>query len=178
MANLRRINFLAVMYLVSQVIAASDDSWCVDQNACAMYGKDNCDSFDWINLNCPKLCGHCGNEAATLKIEKVAKYIPATAQPTVNPFKGWEDSPTTVPDTVKVMPANNYTYPKVEYHGTAPLVATNEIANETIYPEISVPVDSSPSYHLYNKTVTSEGLLPVVQATSGSELAFMIRRRR
>ena len=26
-----------------------------------MYGKDNCDSFDWINLNCPKLCGHCGN---------------------------------------------------------------------------------------------------------------------
>lgn len=75
-----------------------------------------------------------------------------------------------MPDTVKVMPANNYTYPKVEYHGTAPLVATNEIANETIYPEISVPVDSSPSYHLYNKTVTSEGLLPVVQATSGSEV--------
>ena len=37
------------------------DSWCVDQIACAMYGKHHCDSYDWINLNCPKLCGHCGN---------------------------------------------------------------------------------------------------------------------
>ena len=25
-----------------------------------MYGKDHCESYDWINLNCPKLCGHCG----------------------------------------------------------------------------------------------------------------------
>ena len=37
------------------------DSWCVDQNACAMYGKEHCETYDWINLNCPKLCGHCGN---------------------------------------------------------------------------------------------------------------------
>ncbi|KAL9971012.1 hypothetical protein ACROYT_G023488 [Oculina patagonica] len=171
MANLGRIHIIAVVYFV-QVITASDDSWCVDQNACAMYGKDHCESFDWINLNCPKLCGHCGNEAATLKTEKVAKFIPATAQPTVNPFKGWEDAPTSVPDTSKLVPHNNYTYPKVEYQGTAPLIAINEIANEAIYPEVSVPVDGSPSYHLYNKTVASEGVLPVVQSgsTSGSEI--------
>ena len=107
-----------------------------------------------------------------MKTEKVAKFIPATAQPTVNPFKGWEDAPTTVPDTVKVVPHRNYTYPKVEYQGTAPLIATNEIANETIYPEVSVPVDGSPSYNLYNKTVGSESVLPVVQGstTSGSQI--------
>ena len=110
-------------------------------------------------------------EAATLKTEKVAKFIPATAQPTVNPLKGWEEAPTTVPDTSKVVPYRNYTYPKVEYQGTVPLTETNEIANETIYPEVSVPVDA-PIYHLYNKTVASESALPVVQnsAPSGSEV--------
>lgn len=108
-------------------------------------------------------------EAAT---EKVANFVAPTAQPTVNPFKGWEDAPTSVPDTSKVVLNRNYTYPKVEYHGTAPLIATNEIANETIYPEVSVPVDNSPSYNLYNKTVASERVLPVAQSstTSGSEI--------
>ena len=77
-----------------------------------------------------------------------------------------------MPDTSKVVPNNNYTYPKVTYEGTAPLVATNEIANETIYPEVTVPVDGSPSYNLYNKTVVSENVIPVVQSstTSGSEV--------
>ena len=42
------------------MIPCFSDSWCVDQIACAMYGKDHCESYDWINLNCPKLCGHCG----------------------------------------------------------------------------------------------------------------------
>ena len=42
------------------------DSWCVDQNACAMYGKEHCASYDWIDLNCPKLCGHCGNGECNL----------------------------------------------------------------------------------------------------------------
>ena len=44
----------------------SADSWCVDQNACAMYGKEHCYSYDWINLNCPKLCGLCGNGECNL----------------------------------------------------------------------------------------------------------------
>ena len=104
--------------------------------------------------------------------EKVAKFVAPTAQPTVNPFKGWEDAPTSMPDTSKVVLNRNYTYPKVEYHGTAPLIATNEIANETIYPEVSVPVENSNSYNLYNKTVGSENVLPVAQSstTSGSEV--------
>ena len=77
-----------------------------------------------------------------------------------------------MPDTSKVVLNRNYTYPKVEYHGTAPLIATNEIANETIYPEVSVPVENSPSYNLYNKTVGSESVLPVTQSstTSGSNI--------
>ena len=104
--------------------------------------------------------------------EKVAKFVAPTAQPTVNPFKGWEDAPTSVPDTSKVVLNRNYTYPKVEYHGTAPLIATNEIANEAIYPEVSVPVENSPSYNLYNKTIGSESVLPVAQSgtTSSSEI--------
>ena len=104
--------------------------------------------------------------------EKVAKFVAPTAQPTVNPFKGWEDAPTSVPDTSKVVLNRNYTYPKVEYHGTAPLIATNEIANEAINPEVSVPVENSPSYNLYNKTIGSESVLPVAQSstTSSSEI--------
>jgi len=111
-------------------------------------------------------------EAASLKTEKAAKFVAPGAQPTVNPLKGWEDAPTSVPDTSKVVLNRNYTYPKVEYHGTAPLIATNEIANETIYPEGSVPVENSPSYNLYNKTVGSESVLPVASSssTSGSEI--------
>lgn len=129
-------------------------------------------SFPWIFALSNETLFVLSTEAATLKTEKVAKFVPATAQPTVNPFKGWEDAPTTVPDTSKLVPHRNYTYPKVEYQGTAPLVETNEIVNETIYPEVSVPVDGSPSYNLYNKTVASEGVLPVVQSgtTSGSEI--------
>lgn len=112
-------------------------------------------------------------EEATPETDKVANYLGATAQPTVNPLKGWENAPTTVPDTSKVvLGRNNYTYPKVKYEGTAPIVATNEIANETIYPEVSVPTNGSPLYNVYNKTVASENILPVVQAgaTSGSEI--------
>lgn len=77
-----------------------------------------------------------------------------------------------MPDTSKVVLNRNYTYPKVEYHGTAPLIATNEIANEAIYPEVSVPVENSPSYNLYNKTIGSESVLPVAQSstTSSSEI--------
>ena len=111
-------------------------------------------------------------EAAPVATEKVAKFVAPTAQPTVNPFKGWEDAPTSVPDTSKVVLNRNYTYPKVEYHGTAPLIATNEIANEAINPEVSVPVENSPSYNLYNKTIGSESVLPVAQSstTSSSEI--------
>ena len=44
------------------------ESWCVDHNACAMYGAEHCESYDWIDLNCPKLCGHCGKgEFATFR---------------------------------------------------------------------------------------------------------------
>ena len=44
------------------------ESWCVDHNACAMYGAEHCESYDWIDLNCPKLCGHCGKgEFATFQ---------------------------------------------------------------------------------------------------------------
>ena len=33
-----------------------------------MYGAEHCESYDWIDLNCPKLCGHCGKgEFATFQ---------------------------------------------------------------------------------------------------------------
>jgi len=85
---------------------------------------------------------------------------------------GWEESPTVVPDTSKVVLNRNYTYPKVHHQGTTPFIATKEIANETIYPEVSVPVEGSPSYDLYNKTESFvEHALPVAQSTtSGSEV--------
>ena len=85
---------------------------------------------------------------------------------------GWEESPTVAPDTSKVVLNRNYTYPKVHHQGTTPFMATKEIANETIYPEVSVPVESSPSYNLYNKTESfAEHALPVAQsATSGSQI--------
>ena len=103
--------------------------------------------------------------------EKVAGYL--APQPTVNPLVGWENAPTTVPDTSKVAPIRNYTYPKVHDQGTTHFLANQEIANETIYPEVSVPVEGSPSYNLYNKTENFvEHVLPVAQSiTSGSQIS-------
>lgn len=31
-----------------------------------MYGAEHCESYDWIDLNCPKLCGHCGKGESTI----------------------------------------------------------------------------------------------------------------
>ena len=92
-------------------------------------------------------------------------------QPTVNPLVGWENSPTTAPDTSKVALNSNFTYPRVP-QGTTPFVATKEVANETIYPEVSVPIKDFPSYNLYNKTEgIVEPMLPVSQSTtSGSQV--------
>ena len=92
-------------------------------------------------------------------------------QPTVNPLVRWENSPTTAPDTSKVAVNSNFTYPRVP-QGTTPFVATKEVANETIYPEVSVPIKDFPSYNLYNKTEGFvEPMLPVSQSTtSGSQV--------
>ena len=92
-------------------------------------------------------------------------------QPTVNPLVGWENSPTTAPDTSKVALNSNFTYPRVP-QGTTPFAATKEVANETIYPEVSVPIKDFPSYNLYNKTESFvEPMLPVSQSTtSGSQV--------
>ena len=92
-------------------------------------------------------------------------------QPTVNPLVGWEDSPTNAPDTSKVALNSNFTYPRVP-QGTTPFAATKEVANETIYPEVSVPIKDFPPYNLYNKTESFvEPLLPVSQSTtSGSQV--------
>lgn len=93
-------------------------------------------------------------------------------QPTVNPLVGWEESPTTVPDTSKVVLGRNYTYPKVQNQESTPFIATKEIANETVYPEVSVPIEGPPSYNLYNKTESFvEHALPVAPSTtSGSQI--------
>ena len=92
-------------------------------------------------------------------------------QPTVNPLVGWENSPTTAPDTSKVALNSNFTYPRVP-QGTTPFVATKDVGNETIYPEVSVPIKDFPSYNLYNKTEGFvEPMLPVSQSTtSGSQV--------
>lgn len=92
-------------------------------------------------------------------------------QPTVNPLVGWENSPTTAPDTSKVALNSNFTYPRVP-QGTTPFAATKEVANETIYPEVSVPIKDFPSYNVYNKTESFvEPMLPVSQSTtSGSQV--------
>ena len=92
-------------------------------------------------------------------------------QPTVNPLVGWENSPTNAPDTSKVALNSNFTYPRVP-QGTTPFAATKEVANETIYPEVSVPIKDFPSYNLYNKTESFvEPMLPVSQSTtSGSQV--------
>ena len=92
-------------------------------------------------------------------------------QPTVNPLVGWENSPTSAPDTSKVALNSNFTYPRVP-QGTTPFAATKEVANETIYPDVSVPIKDFPSYNLYNKTESFvEPMLPVSQSTtSGSQV--------
>lgn len=92
-------------------------------------------------------------------------------QPTVNPLVGWENSPTTALDTSKVALNSNFTYPRAP-QGTTPFAATKEVANETIYPEVSVPIKDFPSYNLYNKTESFvEPMLPVAQSTtSGSQV--------
>lgn len=92
-------------------------------------------------------------------------------QPTVNPLVGWENSPTSAPDTSKVALNSNFTYPRVP-QGTTPFAATKEVANETIYPEVSVPIKDFPSYNVYNKTESFvEPMLPVSQSTtSGSQV--------
>ena len=100
----------------------------------------------------------------------MAEYV--APQPTVNPFVGWKEAPVTVPDTSKVVPNRNYTYPKVHHQEAPTFIATKEIANETIYPEVPVPLEGSPSYNLYNKTESFvEHVHPVAQSTtSGSQV--------
>ena len=97
--------------------------------------------------------------------EKVAEYL--APQPTVNPLVGWEESPTTAPDTSKVALHSNYSYPKVEHQKATPFLTNKQIASETIYPEISVPIEGSPVYNVYNKTENFvEHVLPVVESTT------------
>lgn len=60
--------WVSAVYLVFFTLLFYAESWCVDHNACAMYGAEHCESYDWIDLNCPKLCGHCGKgEFATFQ---------------------------------------------------------------------------------------------------------------
>ena len=60
--------WVSTVYLVFFTFLFYAESWCVDHNACAMYGAEHCESYDWIDLNCPKLCGHCGKgEFATFQ---------------------------------------------------------------------------------------------------------------
>ena len=60
--------WVSAVYLVFFTLLFHTESWCVDHNACAMYGAEHCESYDWIDLNCPKLCGHCGKgEFATFQ---------------------------------------------------------------------------------------------------------------
>ena len=85
---------------------------------------------------------------------------------------GWKESPTIVPDTSKVVPNRNYTYPKVQHQEAPAFIATKEVANETIYPEVPVPIEDTPSYNLYNKTESFvDHVLPVAPSTtSGSQV--------
>ena len=97
--------------------------------------------------------------------EKVSEYL--APQPTVNPLVGWEESPTTAPDTSKVVLHSNYTYPKVEHQKATPFLTNKQMPSETIYPEISVPIEGSLGYNVYNKTDNFvEHVLPVVESTT------------